>query len=501
MNKSKFSGIALLLIGVAIGGLVFTNFSATSEPRENEVYTAAPATTIAPAKDRTVSSLRDLNNAFVEIAETVNPTVVTVFTEKVYHSRGSDRPSVFDFFRDDFFSSPRRGRNQSPGREYRQQGLGSGVIVSPDGYILTNNHVIDDTDSIYVRTLDNRAYPAEIIGADPKTDIAVIKIEAKNLPAINTGDSDNLRVGEWVLAIGSPLSPDLNHTVTQGIVSAKGRSDVGLAEYEDFIQTDAAINPGNSGGALVNLDGELIGINTAIASRNGGFQGIGFAVPVNMTNRVMNSLIKHGKVIRGWLGVSIQNITEQMADAMKLETIDGVLVSEVVKGSPADKAGFQEEDVVVELKGEKVRNVQELRNRIAATTPGTTVNLKVIRRGSEKMLAVTLGELDGEPRAFSAGQNGMEDKLGFSVANLDRQLAERYNIDSKRSGVVVTAIERSSAAFRAGVREGDLIRKVNRQRVESISDFSSILSEAKAGENILLQITRESGSMYLAFKL
>lgn len=265
-----------------------------------------------------VSILRELNQAFIEIASEVTPSVVTVSTERVTRARMYD--PFADFFNDPFFGffgNPGNGRRQQPQeREFRQQGLGSGVIVSQDGYILTNNHVVAQADSIRVRMSDGRELGATVVGADPKTDIAVIRVNASGLTPIRRGNSDDLHVGEIVLAVGSPLNPNLAHTVTQGIVSAKGRSNVGLADYEDFIQTDAAINPGNSGGALVNLYGELVGINTAIASRSGGFQGIGFAVPVNMALHVMDALISGGRVVRGWLGVSIQDVDEEMARAM-----------------------------------------------------------------------------------------------------------------------------------------------------------------------------------------
>ena len=308
-RKNQISALILILIGVVIGGLVFSQFNVSTRPE----VAGAPAyvTESLNAADRPINTLRDFNHAFIDIAKAVNPTVVTVFTEKVFRVRQTFGFPFFNTPFEQFFDFPRQEPRE---REYRQQGLGSGVIVSEDGYILTNNHVIADADTIQVRMLDNRILPAKVIGTDPKSDIAVLKVESeKALPAIPFGNSDSLEVGEWVLAIGSPLSADLAHSVTSGIVSAKGRSNVGLAEYEDFVQVDAAINPGNSGGALINLDGKLVGINTAIVSRSGGFQGIGFAVPVNMARRVMESIIEHGTVIRGWLGVYIQDVNEATA--------------------------------------------------------------------------------------------------------------------------------------------------------------------------------------------
>jgi serine protease Do len=318
--------------------------------------------------DRPITSLRDLNEAFVELAEAVNPAVATVFTERVLRVRPS--PGMFfdhpfeDFF-GEFFQRPREPRSREC--EYRQQGLGSGVVATDDGFIITNNHVIEGADTINVRLIDGRPMPAEVVGADAKTDIAVIKVDADDLVSIEIGDSDRLRVGEMVLAVGSPLSPNLAHSVTSGIVSAKGRSNVGLADYEDFIQTDAAINPGNSGGALINLDGELVGINTAIASRSGGYQGIGFAVPSNMARRVMESLIEHGTVVRGWLGIYIQDIDEALAAAMDLEGERGALVSDLSEDGPAEKAGVQQGDIIVTLDDEpKELDAAEKRGGVAA---------------------------------------------------------------------------------------------------------------------------------------
>ncbi|MDZ7266797.1 MAG: DegQ family serine endoprotease [candidate division KSB1 bacterium] len=503
-NSSKAMSLALVLSGVIIGALVFSHFNQASQPQAFS-FPVAPAGVVA-AGDRQIATLRDLNNAFIEIAEAVNPTVVTVFTEKVYRVRETLSPFSFffddplrDFWGEDFFG-PRPRRQTPPEREYRQQGLGSGVIVSAEGYILTNNHVIADADTIYIRTMDGRTIAAKVVGADPKTDIAVLKVEAKNLPVIKKGDSDRLRVGEWVLAIGSPLSPNLAHTVTQGIVSAKGRSNVGLADYEDFIQTDAAINPGNSGGALVNLDGELVGINTAIASRSGGFQGIGFAVPINMAENVMQSLIKHGKVVRGWLGVSIQDLNEAMARAMKLKNTEGALVGEVVENSPAEKAGFQEGDVILEMEGRKIRNAAQLRNHVATTAPGTAVKFKILREGREHMLTATLGELPADRKAPQVKQS-LQELLGFSVTELNRELAEQYDLGTNVKGVVVTAIDQASPAFRAGLRKGDLIRSVNRKRVQTVADFNAALAGASKGDTVLLHLTRRDGNLFIAFEL
>jgi serine protease Do len=348
--------------------------------------------------------------------------------------------------------------------------------------------------------MDDKTVPAKIVGADPKTDIALLKVEEKNLPAIKMGDSDKLQVGEWVLAIGSPMSPNLAHTVTSGIVSAKGRSNVGLADYEDFIQTDAAINPGNSGGALINLDGELVGINTAIATRSGGFQGIGFAVPVNMAKFVMESLIKHGTVVRGYLGVYIQDIDETMAKAMKLPGTEGALVSDVTEDSPAAKAGIKQGDVILEMNGEKVKSTTQLRNTIAATMPGTEIKLKIWRDGKEKTIEVKLGKLESD-KTTPETEEKLESLFGFKVKPFNSELAEKYQIEGKRSGVVVTEVKPGSNAARAGLREGDLIVAINRNKIKSLEDFNKAVEPLKKGDAVLLQIVRQNRNFFIAFDL
>jgi serine protease Do len=422
-KQTKLSGLVLILIGVLAGALVFTSSNGSNQQSVlgsssvNQVYDS-------PA-NRPVTTLKEFNQAFVDIAKAANPTVITVFTEKVFKVRRFGGWPFFQSPFEDFFGRQPQQRQEPEEQEFRQRGLGSGVIVSEDGYTLTNNHVIKDADTINVRLHDERTFPAKIVGVDPQTDLAVLKIDADNLPDAKIGDSDKLQVGEWVLAIGSPLSPDLAHSVTRGMVSAKGRSNVGLADYEDFIQTDAAINPGNSVGALINLDGELVGINIAIASRSGGFQGIGFAVPINMAHSVMKSLIKHGKVVRGWLGVYIQDVDETMAEAMDLPVTEGVLVSDVVDDSPADKAGLQEEDVITELDREDITSTTQLRNEIASTAQDTEVQLKIIRNGKTRTVNVKLGKLEPKKTAHGLRQK-MEDLFGFNVSPLDRQTEQNY---------------------------------------------------------------------------
>ncbi len=501
-ERTKLSGIVLILIGIIAGALIFSQIHESTQP---VVYSTpiAQQDSVYPA-DRPLTSLRDFNQAFIDIAKRVNPTVVTVFTEKVYKVRGMGGYPFFnspfeDFFEQFFGQSPQPRRHPQE-EEFKQKGMGSGVIVSKDGYILTNNHVVDDADTINVRLFDGRTLPAKVIGTDPKTDIAVLKVDAKDLPVSKLGDSDKLQVGEWVLAIGSPLSPNLEHTVTSGIVSAKGRSNVGLAEYEDFIQTDAAINPGNSGGALINLDGEVIGINTAIATRTGGFQGIGFAVPINMAKSVMESIIKYGKVVRGWLGVYIQDVNENLAKAMKLKVKEGVLIADVSKDSPADKAGLKDGDVIIKLNGKKVKNSTQLRNDIASTRPGTKVKLTILRDGKEKEITVELGKL--EPEKIAAGsQEEIEKLFGFRVAPFTSDLAQQYGLDESLTGVVVTQIKRSSNAFQAGLNVGDLIISVNRKQVKNVEDFRKAVKGLKRGDTVLFKVIRRRNSFFVAFTI
>ena len=503
MKKNKLTYFFLILAGVTIGGLVFSNLEFTFPAKEsqvaisNQVNLASAANTF---QDKPIRTLRDFNEAFVEIAESATPSVVTIFTEKTVNRRFI---SPFDFFGspfDDFFESPRRRGDSPNGRKEVLRGLGSGVIVSKDGYILTNSHVVDNADTIYIRTHDNRKLQAKVIGTDPKTDIAVIKAEAKDLKPITIGNSDDLRVGEWVIAIGSPLGEKLARTVTQGIVSAKGRANVGLADYEDFIQTDAAINPGNSGGPLVNINGELVGINTAIASRTGGFQGIGFAVPSNMARQIMQSLVRTGKVTRGWLGVTIQDVDENIAKGLKLDKAEGVLVGTVVENSPAKAGGVKTGDVIVEIDGKKVRDTIELRNTIARTAPGKTVRLTLWRNGSLKKLAVKLDEIPDQPVAAEQQQE-MSDLLGFKTAPMTSELASRYRLQADAGKVVVTDVDPSDNAYRAGLRPGDVIKAANRNNITSYKQFLSIVGKMKEGDLLFLLISRGGSNVYFAFNL
>lgn len=400
-----------------------------------------------------------------------------------------DDPFFHQFFGDQWF-------RQMP-REHRQRSLGSGVIVSMDGYVLTNNHVVDKATDIQISLPDKREFKGKIVGSDPKTDVAVIKISATGLPTLPFGDSSKLQVGDYVFAIGDPFG--IGETATMGIVSATGRGNLDIEDYEDFIQTDAAINPGNSGGALVNARGELVGINTAIlAGGGGGNQGIGFAIPINMARRVMDQLLKHGKVTRGYLGVVIQEVTPELARAFKVPEGKGALVGDVTADGPGAKAGLQKGDVIQELDGEAVAGVNDLRLRIAATAPGTTVRLKVLRNGQTRDVAVTLGQLpekSGEA-AFVAGTGDSSAMRGVQVDELTPALIRELGLRAGTKGVVVTDVARDSSAADAGLRRDDVIGEVNRQPVESVAEYQRAVRRA-GKDTVVLLVNRNGNTTFL----
>jgi serine protease Do len=380
-------------------------------------------------------------------------------------------------------------------KDFKQSGVGSGVIVDGEGYILTNNHVIKDADDIKVKLSDKKTYKGKVVGTDPKTDLAVIKISANNLPVMKLGNSDELKVGDKVIAIGNPLG--LNQTVTSGIISATGRADVGIADYEDFIQTDAPINPGNSGGALVNVKGELIGINTAIFSTSGGYQGIGFAIPSNMAKVVMENLIKHGKVIRGWLGVSIQPITPDLAKELGVKDEKGALVADVMEGSPAEKSRLKRGDVIIELDGKAVTDITSLRNMVAGINPGKEVTIKYLRDGNSKTVKVKIEELPAQtqqqPGKFDNQLNGV------SVQNITPDVRKSLDIPQRVKGVIINDVDANSAA--AGIlTQGDIIIEVNRKKIGNIMEYQAIVSRIPSGQNILLLIYRNGSNLFITLQ-
>ncbi len=480
-GKRLYMSLILIAVGLILGLTLSSNLKSQSQ-------TYAHDSTIS---QQSIDILSKTGQAMAEIAEVYSPAVVNISTIRTVKVRGIPDPFFDDPFFRRFFGDEFR-RFRAP-REHRTASLGSGVIVDPKGYILTNNHVIKEADEIKVTLSDKREFKGKVIGTDAKTDIAVIKIDSDNLPTIKWGDSDRLRVGETVLAIGSPYG--LTQTVTMGIVSAVGRANVGIADYEDFIQTDAAINPGNSGGALVNVKGELIGINTAIFSTSGGYQGIGFAIPSNMAKAVMDSLINKGKVIRGWLGVSIQSITPELAKQFNLKEERGALVGDVIEESPAEKAGIQRGDVIIEYEGKKIDEPYQLKNMVANTVPGKEVELKIIRENKTKTIKVTISELPAEMQKLSKSEYNNLLK-GVTVENLIPETYEKLNLPKRLKGVVVSDIDEDSPASMV-LMQGDVIQEINRKRIINIRDYENVVSRIKPGEDILLLVFRGGSSMYI----
>lgn len=434
--------------------------------------------------------LSKTNHAMAELVSAVQPAVVNIASTKILERQAVPSPFSNDPFFRRFFGD-QFGPSEKP-RKHKQSGLGSGVIVDENGYILTNNHVIKDADEIVVKLSDKREFKGKIIGTDEKTDLAVIKINSNALPMIKLGDSDALKVGETVLAIGNPFG--LSHTVTSGIVSAKGRANVGIADYEDFIQTDAAINPGNSGGALANIKGELVGINTAIFSTTGGYQGIGFAIPSNMARVVMESLIKNGKVVRGWLGVYIQPLTPDLAKQFNLKDDKGALVGDVVENSPAEKAGFQRGDVIIKFDSKEVGDALSLRNMVASTTPDKEVSIEIIRDGNPKTLKVTIPEASAETQTpVKAFDNQMK---GVQIQTLTPELRKTLGIPDQTKGVVITDIEESSPA-EGILGRGDVVMEINKHGIEDAKDYEAVVSKIESTRDILLLIYRKGSTLYI----
>ncbi len=510
MNPKKIQALSTTLgfaLFVAVG---LTLFTAADKP--TPLY--KPAAPPQPLPESTLATVRQLNDAFVAVAERVRPAVVSIYSEKVIKMRRPESNFPFEeffrYFGEQDNNTPRR-RQQQPQQpqqrefKYHQGGMGSGIIIDTEGHILTNNHVVDNVDEIKITLTDKRSFDATIIGTDPKTDLAVIKIKGKvpvDLPIAELGDSDAVRIGDMVLAIGAPFG--YPQTVTHGIISAKGRSTFsGSDNYEDFLQTDAAINPGNSGGPLVNLEGKVVGINSAIATRIGQFAGVGFAIPSNMAKSIWPTLAKGGKITRGMLGVNIQDITPDLKDQFKLTSTKGAIVSQVHKDSAADKAGVKVEDVIVRYNGKEVEDVRTLRNAVAATAPGTKVNLVILRDGKEKTLIAKLNELkaeEGEEEAKPADGETSAATLGVTVEALTADTAKQLGLDKNERGVVVREVEDESPAAVAGLRAGDFITEVDRETVTGPKDFRTALQKAKGKESILMLVKRDSASRFVIIK-
>jgi len=432
------------------------------------------------------SVVQQFSNAFADVAEAAKPAVVTIITDKIMKVPNNDLY---------FFFNPYMDPNSD--KEYKTNALGSGVIVDArKGYILTNNHVVDDMDNIKVKLFDKREYKAKIMGTDPKSDLAILKIEADNLKELKLGNSDKLRVGEWVMAVGSPFSENLSHTVTTGIVSAMGRSNIIRGQsYEDFIQTDAAINPGNSGGALLNMKGELIGINTAIAT--GGYEkgnrGVGFAIPSNMSKRIMSDLIDKGYVTRSWLGVYIQPLDADAAKALEMESRDGALITQVVADSPAELAGVEEGDVIVKFDNKNISDPSNLRNIVSLMPPGSKSDVVVFRNGSKKVLNVILQELkDGKQVAVKISSN--TSVLGLELKEINSDLIQKYNLTEDDGKIIVVAVDSGSEAAEKGLVEGDVIKRVGTQQVRSLKEFKKKEKASRSRGSLLLLVKKNDGS-------
>jgi serine protease Do len=452
-----------------------------------------------PANPPATLRLADANegasrSSYAPMLKTVLPSVVNISSSKVVktHTDGMEQLQMDPMFRQ-FFGN---GGMELP-KDRREKALGSGVIVSPEGYILTNNHVVDGATDVKVMLSDKRELQARIVGTDPKTDIAVLKMDGNSFSPITIGNSANVEVGDVAMAIGNPFG--VGQTVTRGIISAKGRGGLGIEDYEDFLQTDAPINPGNSGGALVNDRGELIGINTAIISHeSGGSQGIGFAVPANLARQVMDQILNHGKVVRAYLGILPQDVTPGMAKAFGEKDARGVVVGDVTPSSPAQESGMQRGDILLELNGNPITSANQLRMTVSMMTPGTKVQVKLLRDGHEREMTVKLTEMPTESAKLNSNDEGggSEALDGVKVSSLNPQIAEQLGLPAKTTGVVVSDVDPSSKMADAGLRRGDVIQEVNHQPVKTVSEFQNAVK--KSGDDPLLLVNRGGRTLFVA---
>jgi serine protease Do len=493
-RRRRVAAAMVIALALVLGGLGVAHAQKGSQVNPPATFKFTQGT-VAPSR-----------TGFAPVVKAVVPTVVSIKSSKVVKTglrrgQGQGQGEIDPLFRQ-FFGDQFGGNFPNIPDEQRSEGLGSGVIVSPEGYILTNNHVVDGATDVQVVLSDRREFKARVIGKDDKTDIALVKIDAGNLPAITIGDSDRVEVGDYALAVGNPFG--VGQSVTLGIVSATRRGNLGIegpGAYEDFIQTDAAINPGNSGGALVNDRGELVGINTAIISHgSGGNQGIGFAVPVNLARNVMDQILKNGKVTRARLGILPQDVTPTIARQFGVKDSQGALVGEVEANSPAQKAGLKTGDIILEVSGHSVYDANQLRNMISSMQPDSNVNLKIWRDGAQRTLPVTLGELNPEAASNRGGSgrdnDGSTDALeGVSVENLTSQVARGLGLSANAGGVVVSEVSPASAAARAGLKQGDVIQEVNRKPVRNVAEFEAAVRNSKDGT--LLLVNRDGHTIYV----
>jgi serine protease Do len=491
MISVKRSTLAFVVLVTLVAGAALGTWGAgaVDQIKPGTPGAQAPSSLPTGTQPRIVPAALPIpSGSFAQVAESVAPAVVNINTV----TRVSGRTPVEEFFGDEFF---KRFFGEAPDRQQVQRSLGSGVIVDASGIVLTNAHVVERATEIEVATADGKKHKAKVMGVDRKTDLAVLKLQGGGpYAAANLGDSDRVRVGDWVLAIGSPFG--LQQTVTAGIISAKGRS-IGQGPYDDFLQTDAAINPGNSGGPLVNMSGEVVGINSAILSRTGGNVGIGFSIPVNMAKRIYSELAAKGKVTRGWLGVSIQPLTPDLAKGFGLKEPNGVLISDVVQDSPAAVAGVTSGDIIIEFDQKKVDSPQELQKAVASTQPGRAVPLKVWRDKGEKTLEIKIGETPDDNVALKSTNKG-KSLLGLDVRPITPELARQLNLRNPE-GVIVFSVDDESAAAEAGLQRGDVIREVNRQRVRSLPDFEKATKDVKEGDRVTVLLQRGPQSLYVAY--
>jgi serine protease Do len=495
MKETAISRPAALALGLVFG-VAGMGFARTIE--KVAANTKATLTEKAETNPPATLKLADVNEgpsktSFAPIVKSVLPSVVNVSSSKVVKAgtEGMEQLPMEPMFRQ-FFG---QGGMEMP-KDHREKALGSGVIVSPEGYILTNNHVVDGATDVKITLSDKRELEARIVGTDPKTDVAVLKIQATNLTPLTIGDSSKVEVGDVAIAVGDPFG--VGQTVTKGIISAKGRGGLGIEDYEDFLQTDAPINPGNSGGALVNDRGELIGINTAIISHgSGGSQGIGFAIPSNLARLVMDQILKNGKVVRAYLGILPQDVTPSMAKAFGEKEAKGIVVGDVTTDSPAQEGGIQRGDIILELNGKPISDSNQLRMSISMLAPGTSVELKTLRNGNERKVSVKLAELPTETAKLNSHEEGGSKALeGVEVSNLNPEFAQQLGVPEKTKGVVVTSVDPDSKMADSGLRQGDVIQEVNHQSVKNVSEFQNALK--KGGDDPLLLVNRRGRTLYVS---